>query len=351
MRSTPKWERPSSTSTKRSDPTVAARVAAQACRAVSSEEMSAHSRAIHSLVAEALVVEELAPALAALSEQMNASAAGYVRFPRQQAGELGAVVLALGPNAKLAKVMTQGSATVCDAASLGLEKLGKKICGAALNEHAFGERGSAGLIFASDTFASHACDVLTECLESFSVASRRIQRFSALTGENIGFAALVEKRLGACAGLASANGDILWLSQSARSLLGEEGASSLSHRIRQARKEIAPVESSTLEISLQLDNRKRIFGALSFVRESSEASVHYIAIELQGSESEAKALEHKLTRSERDVYDLLMQGLSNEGIAAKRFVSVETVRTHLQRIYRKFEVASRAELLARKRWQ
>lgn len=52
---------------------------------------------------------------------------------------------------------------------------------------------------------------------------------------------------------------------------------------------------------------------------------------------------HGLTLTETDVLGWLVHGLSNREIAARSYVSVETVRTHVKRIFRKLGVSSRTE--------
>jgi DNA-binding CsgD family transcriptional regulator len=51
-----------------------------------------------------------------------------------------------------------------------------------------------------------------------------------------------------------------------------------------------------------------------------------------------------LTPSERQVVELAVEGLSNPRIAQKLFLSTNTVKTHLQRAYRKLGITSRGEL-------
>jgi DNA-binding NarL/FixJ family response regulator len=53
-----------------------------------------------------------------------------------------------------------------------------------------------------------------------------------------------------------------------------------------------------------------------------------------------------LTRREREVLSLLVEGRGHEGIAAVLVISPETARTHVQRILRKLEVHSRGEAVA-----
>ncbi len=53
-----------------------------------------------------------------------------------------------------------------------------------------------------------------------------------------------------------------------------------------------------------------------------------------------------LTRAEMRVLSVLLLGASNREIAQSLCVSIETVKTHVQRIFRKLGVASRAQALA-----
>lgn len=53
-----------------------------------------------------------------------------------------------------------------------------------------------------------------------------------------------------------------------------------------------------------------------------------------------------LTRREREVLSLLVEGLGHEAIGEILVISPETARTHVQRILRKLDVHSRAEAIA-----
>ena len=55
----------------------------------------------------------------------------------------------------------------------------------------------------------------------------------------------------------------------------------------------------------------------------------------------------RLTRSERRVFDLLCQGMRNKQIADRLVISENTVRYHLQQVYAKLGVRSRAHAMAR----
>jgi DNA-binding NarL/FixJ family response regulator len=53
-----------------------------------------------------------------------------------------------------------------------------------------------------------------------------------------------------------------------------------------------------------------------------------------------------LSRREQEVLDELAQGLGNQAIAERLFVSQDTVKSHLRKIYRKLGVSSRSEAVA-----
>jgi LuxR family maltose regulon positive regulatory protein len=56
-----------------------------------------------------------------------------------------------------------------------------------------------------------------------------------------------------------------------------------------------------------------------------------------------------LTARERDVLRLLVAGLSSREIARTLFVELSTLKTHLKSIYRKLDVRSRDQAIARAR--
>lgn len=54
-----------------------------------------------------------------------------------------------------------------------------------------------------------------------------------------------------------------------------------------------------------------------------------------------------LTSREEEILELLVQGLANKVIAQKLFVSIDTVKTHLRNIYKKLNVTSRLQAVAK----
>ena len=69
-------------------------------------------------------------------------------------------------------------------------------------------------------------------------------------------------------------------------------------------------------------------------------------VERSRRERDSGEVLNKLTARERDVFRLAAQGSRKEEIGASLFISPATARTHLQRVYRKLDVHSQAELIA-----
>lgn len=62
-----------------------------------------------------------------------------------------------------------------------------------------------------------------------------------------------------------------------------------------------------------------------------------------------KAMDHNLSDRELEVLTLLCQGHSNQEIADKLFVSLNTVKTHLSNIYQKLHVTRRTQAVQKAR--
>ena len=55
----------------------------------------------------------------------------------------------------------------------------------------------------------------------------------------------------------------------------------------------------------------------------------------------------KFTGAEREVFEYMIKGLTNEQIATARFITEKGVKNHVTSIFKKSGCASRAELLAK----
>lgn len=64
------------------------------------------------------------------------------------------------------------------------------------------------------------------------------------------------------------------------------------------------------------------------------------AAQVPGSES-------NLTAREKEILTLITQGITNDLIAEKLFISIQTVRNHIKNIYDKLQVHSRAQVVAK----
>lgn len=58
-------------------------------------------------------------------------------------------------------------------------------------------------------------------------------------------------------------------------------------------------------------------------------------------------MNHLLTDREQRVMDLIIEGKSNNEIAAELEVSVNTIKTHLRHVFRKLEVENRTQASVR----
>lgn len=79
----------------------------------------------------------------------------------------------------------------------------------------------------------------------------------------------------------------------------------------------------------------------------SEAATPAVFAALRESPSDGPAEELDLTDREREIMELVVRGRSNREIADELVIAYKTVKNHLNRIYTKTDVDSRAEAIAR----
>lgn len=201
-----------------------------------------------------------------------------------------------------------------------------------------------GIIFGRrEPFTKSDEEGLARLLPWLSAFDRRMHRLRRLGLTAASLSRIVELRSAHALLVVSSDAEILWRSDAARRLLDE----------RPGRDCVLPPEVV-----------EAVGGARSGNRAASHAGTlrtlrRRVAFDLQCLDAESDEVlflvelmpdaERPLTKTERRVMALLEQGTTLKVASQALCVSLETVRTHTRSIYRKYGVASRAELLAVRR--
>jgi len=102
---------------------------------------------------------------------------------------------------------------------------------------------------------------------------------------------------------------------------------------------------------LKKDSPQKILDAIQELYEGKASMNGLIAKKVMEYFQQKLALnateEFHLTKREHEILELLIQGLSYKEIAAKCFISTETMNSHTKNIYQKLNVHSRAQAAAR----
>ncbi|MBQ1334129.1 MAG: helix-turn-helix transcriptional regulator, partial [Clostridia bacterium] len=61
----------------------------------------------------------------------------------------------------------------------------------------------------------------------------------------------------------------------------------------------------------------------------------------------AAAEKSRFTGREKEIIALMLEGQNNQQIAAKLFISIFTVKTHIKNIFNKLDVSTRADAVAK----
>jgi DNA-binding NarL/FixJ family response regulator len=97
------------------------------------------------------------------------------------------------------------------------------------------------------------------------------------------------------------------------------------------------------QTTLSADVGARLIGGLTGSSEDARRSTEALA---GPSPAELRARHPQLTAREADVLALVAEGRSNTEIAAALFVSVATVKTHINSLFAKLQVRDRAQVIA-----
>ncbi|SFE50782.1 two component transcriptional regulator, LuxR family [Chitinophaga sp. CF118] len=101
---------------------------------------------------------------------------------------------------------------------------------------------------------------------------------------------------------------------------------------------------------LKKDSPQKILDAIREVSEGKASMNGLIAkkvMEYFRKKPATNMEEFNLTRREHEILELLIEGLSYKEIAAKCYISPETMNSHIKNIYQKLNVHSRAQISAR----
>jgi DNA-binding NarL/FixJ family response regulator len=91
--------------------------------------------------------------------------------------------------------------------------------------------------------------------------------------------------------------------------------------------------------------RRALRGEFSIPSELVSAVISAL-LDAERTQNETSALLFGLTPREREVLDLMLEGMDRAGIARELFTSVNTVRSHMQKIFRKLGVHSGVEAIS-----
>ncbi len=101
---------------------------------------------------------------------------------------------------------------------------------------------------------------------------------------------------------------------------------------------------------LKKSSPNKILDAIQQVYEGGAALTPMVAKQVMAflkPEAQKPGSESNLTVREKEILVLITQGMTNELIADKLFISVQTVRNHIKNIYDKLQVHSRAQVVVK----
>jgi DNA-binding CsgD family transcriptional regulator len=212
-----------------------------------------------------------------------------------------------------------------------------------------------------DPFSDRDEGTLHDLLPTLAAAVRRSDRVSAALEKRSALEAVAASSVRRPLVAFSARGALRWISPLAEALLGPTGA--LPPALAAEARRLGALARGSPEGPLPASGRAfslpgggRVRAELSIARAAGGEVVVLAELSAAGPAAEPPPLlparrecldplarEHGLTPAEVDVLAVLATGLTNREIAARLFVSVETVRTHVARILRKTGASTRAQ--------
>ena len=112
------------------------------------------------------------------------------------------------------------------------------------------------------------------------------------------------------------------------------------------------IKAGALGYMLKKDSPDKIVDAIRSIHKGESVMNGQIARKILGyfSKNEPKDVrleDYNLTKREREILTLLIDGLTYKAIAAQCFISMDTVFSHIKNIYAKLNIHSRSELAAK----
>jgi DNA-binding NarL/FixJ family response regulator len=107
---------------------------------------------------------------------------------------------------------------------------------------------------------------------------------------------------------------------------------------------------STLAIFLLVVISSILVGLYFYINNEKISDLTEQIKELSQKEKEGmEGLLNNLTERQREVYDMIVSGRSNKEIMAELFIEKNTLKSHINQIYRKLEITSRRDLKSKNR--
>ena len=112
------------------------------------------------------------------------------------------------------------------------------------------------------------------------------------------------------------------------------------------------VQAGALGYLLKKDSPQKIVEAVHNIYNGESVMNGQVARKLLAYFSRRKNAQpdldvYNLTKREKEILLLLMDGLSYKEIASKCFISIDTINSHIRKVYSKLNVHSRSEIAAR----
>ncbi len=112
------------------------------------------------------------------------------------------------------------------------------------------------------------------------------------------------------------------------------------------------IKAGALGYLLKKDSPDKIIDAIHAIYKGESVMNGQIARKIldyfsSGKQKNIDVEEYNLTKREKEILLLLIDGLSYKQIAGKCFISIDTLFSHIRKIYTKLNIHSRAEISAR----